>query len=158
MWIGTEAGLLKYDGSKFHLISNGLPGNRIADILIDDNGLWLCTDNGLANMTDDGIKVVIPIGIESLTYEGLQSISRSNDGIYFIGAANGVYLYDPNSFRTITSYEGMPVPNNWVQGVLDIALDKDGFLWAATGSNGVYKLSDDLIVENFNKTNSPMRF
>ena len=96
MWIGTEAGLLKYDGSKFHLISNGLPGDRIADILIDDNGLWLCTD-GLANMIDDGIKVVIPIGIESLTYEGLQSISRSNDGIYFIGAANGVYLYDPNS-------------------------------------------------------------
>ena len=158
MWIGTEAGLLKYDGSKFHLISNGLPGNRIADILIDDNGLWLCTDNGLANMIDGGIKVVIPIGIESLTYEGLQSISRSNDGIYFIGSSNGVYLYDPNSFRTITSYEGMPVPNNWVQGVLDIALDKDGFLWAATGSNGVYKLSDDLIVENFNKTNSPMRF
>ncbi len=158
MWIGTEAGLLKYDGSKFHLISNGLPGNRIQDILIDDNGLWLCTDNGLANMIDGGVKVVIPIGIESLTYEGLQSISRSNDGIYFIGAANGVYLYDPNSFRSITSYEGMPVPNNWVQGVLDIALDKDGFLWAATGSNGVYKLSDDMIVENFNKTNSSMQF
>ena len=159
MWIGTEAGLLKYDGSKFHLFSkeDGLPGSNISDIVIDDSGLWLCTGNGLANMNNNGITVVIPLGIDGLTYEGLQSISRSNDGIYFIGGANGVYLYDPNSFRTITSYEGMPIPNHWTQGTLDIALDKEGFLWAATGS-GIYKLNDDMIVQSFNKTNSEMRF
>jgi len=158
MWIGTEGGLLKYDGSKFHIYTtnNGLPSKNISDILIDDNGLWLCTSYGFVNMINDGTKVIVPIGGEGLSYENIQSISRSNDGIYFIGSANGVFLYDPNSFRTITSYEGMPIPNNWTQGILDIALDREGFLWAASGRGGVYKLNDDKIIENFNKDNSEL--
>ncbi|SVD04741.1 uncharacterized protein METZ01_LOCUS357595, partial [marine metagenome] len=160
MWIGTHGGLLKYDGSKFHIYRqvNGLPRNTVNDILIDDNGLWVCTSNGLVNMQDKGIKVIVPLGKNGLTYEGVQSISKSNDGIYFIGSANGVFLYDPNSFRTITSYEGMPIPGHWTRGIHDIALDRDGFLWAASGNGGVYKLNDDMIVENFNKDNSELPF
>ena len=101
-------------------------------------------------MQNDGIKAIVPLEKGGLEYEFIQSISKSNDGIYFIGAANGVFLYDPDSFRSITSYEGMPIPNNWTRGIHDIALDRDGFLWAVSGWEGVYKLNEEMIVEHFN--------
>jgi signal transduction histidine kinase/CheY-like chemotaxis protein/ligand-binding sensor domain-containing protein len=159
MWIGTHGGLLRYDGSKFHIYrtSDGLAANNVSDILIDENGVWVCTSNGLMLVKDDGMKVVTPFeGNIGLGYQSIQSISKSNDGIYFIGTGNGVFLYDPNSFRTISSHEGIPTPSNWTRGILDIALDRDGFLWAASGSNGVYKLNNEIIIENFNKTNSEL--
>ena len=43
IWIGTNNGLLKYDGSKFSHIADvaGLPAPVVNDILIDDSGLWV---------------------------------------------------------------------------------------------------------------------
>ena len=51
IWIGTVGGLLKYDGSKFSIYrqSDGLPSNNVNDILVDNNGVWICTNGGLTN-------------------------------------------------------------------------------------------------------------
>ena len=73
---------------------------------------------------------------------GITSISKSRDGIYFVGG-DGIKLYDPNSLRTITSYEGMPVPANWTRGIFDLLLDKDGSLWAASAWNGCLLYTSD---------------
>ena len=161
IWIGTNDGLLKYDGSKFHPFTHvdGLPGSTIYDILIDDNGLWVCTNNGLVNIYNNICRPIITSdkGI-GLGFENIQSISKSKDGIYFVGTSNGEVLYDPNSFRTIESTEGMPIPPNWTRGILDLDLDRDGFLWAASGYNGIYKLDNEIIIKNYNNTNSVIRW
>jgi ligand-binding sensor domain-containing protein len=157
MWIGTEGGLLKYDGSKFHIMRNsdGLPNNWVRDILIDDNGIWACTGWGLVNIKDDIIKTIVPIDKKiNLSFQFIDSISKSKDGIYFIGTGNGVLFYDPTSFRKITSHEGLPIPNNWTRGILDLKLDRNGHLWAASGWDGIYKLSDEIILDHFNTENS----
>ena len=158
IWIGTLGGLLKYDGSKFNIWrrSNGLPSNNINDIYIDNNGVWVCTQNGLVNYNNGGFKVITTLDEKSDGLTGLYgttAISKSRDGIYFIGG-EGVRMYDPNSLRTITAYEGMPTPNNWTNGIHDVKVDKDGYLWAASGWNGIYKISGEIILENFNKENS----
>ncbi|MBT3589209.1 MAG: response regulator [Candidatus Marinimicrobia bacterium] len=158
IWIGTLGGLLKYDGSKFHMYtkSDGLPSNNINDILIDNNGIWICTNSGLANFNNGGFKVITTLDVKSDGLTGLYgttAISKSRDGIYFIGG-QGVSLYDPNSLKTISAYDGMPVPNNWTNGISDIELGKDGYLWVTSGWNGIYKLSGEVIIENYNINNS----
>ena len=90
IWIGTIGGLLKYDGSKFQLfrVSDGLPSNNVNDILVDNNGVWICTNGGLANFKDGGFKVITSLDEKSDGLTGLYgttAISKSRDGIYFIG-------------------------------------------------------------------------
>ena len=49
LWIGTANGLFRYDGSRFRLYSEGLPGKRITSMLTTPDGtLWVATDKGLA--------------------------------------------------------------------------------------------------------------
>jgi len=158
IWIGAVGGLLKYDGSKFTIYrqSDGLPSNNINDILVDNNGVWICTNGGLANFNNGGFKIITTLDEKSDGLTGLYgttAISKSRDGIYFIGGA-GIRMYDPNSLRTITTYEGMPVPNNWTSGITDLLLDKDGSLWAASLWNGIYKINGEIITKNYNKENS----
>ena len=158
IWIGAVGGLLKYDGSKFTIYrqSDGLPSNNINDILVDNNGVWICTNGGLANFNNGGFKIITTLDEKSDGLTGLYgttAISKSRDGIYFIGGA-GIRMYDPNSLRTITTYEGMPVPNNWTSGITDLLLDKDGSLWAASLWNGLYKINGEIITKNYNKENS----
>ena len=156
VWIGTLGGLLKYDGSQFTLINerDGLQDNSITELYSDDDGLWVGTDNGLVNIKNGIIKTIVPIEKNGLRFENIQSISKSSDGVYFIGTANGVSLYDPNSFRKMTSLEGMPIPPNWTSGILDLKFDKDGFLWAASGINGLLKIKNERIEKVFNTENS----
>ena len=158
IWIGTVGGLLKYDGSKFEIYrkSDGLPDNNINDILVDNNGVWICTNGGLANFNNGGFKIITTLDEKSDGLTGLYgttAISKSRDGIYFIGG-EGIRMYDPNSLRTITTYEGMPVPDNWTSGITDLLLDKDGSLWAASLWNGIYKINGEIITKNYNKKNS----
>ena len=156
VWIGTLGGLLKYDGSQFTLINerDGLQDNSVTEIYSDDDGLWIGTDGGLVNIKNGIIKTVVPIEKNGLRFENIQSISKSSDGVYFIGTANGISLYDPNSFRKMTSLEGMPIPPNWTTGILDLKFDKDGFLWAASGVNGLLKIKNERIERVFNTKNS----
>ena len=158
IWIGTVGGLLKYDGSKFSIYrqSDGLPSNNVNDVLVDNNGVWICTNGGLTNYNNGGFKLITTLDEKSDGLTGLYgttAISKSRDGIYFIGG-EGIRLYDPNSLRTITTYEGMPVPPNWTRGITDLLLDKDGSLWAASLWGGIYKINGEIITENFNKKNS----
>ena len=62
----------------------------------------------MVNIKNGIIKTIVPIEKNGIRFENIQCISKSTDGVYFIGTANGVSLYDPNSFRKMTSLEGMP--------------------------------------------------
>ena len=103
---GTWAGIVKYDGSSFSItdMKGALPSNFVQDILIDDNKMWVATNKGLTVIDQQGGKIIIPIEKDQLLQEDIQSISKSRDGVYFVGTSTGVYLYDPYSFQTITSY------------------------------------------------------
>ena len=155
IWIGTSGGgLLKYDGTSFEQFTtnDGLPSNSIRDILVDEHGLWICTSNGLANMKDGKFKIITSLNQE-VSFEDLHCISKSKDGVYFIGAEEGVVVYDPFSFQTISSHEGIKIPINWTRGIKALKYDKDGILWAG-GIHGLYKIQDGIVSKIFNSQNS----
>ncbi len=50
LWIGTDSGLVKYDGSSFTIYTSeeGLPDNNIMDIATNDNKtIWVISDSGV---------------------------------------------------------------------------------------------------------------
>ncbi|MDA8556742.1 hypothetical protein N9K77_00935 [bacterium] len=70
-----------------------------------------CLVNGLANLKDNKIKIITSLKHE-IDFEDLHCISKSKDGVYFIGAPEGVVVYDPFSFQTISSNEGIIIPGD----------------------------------------------
>ncbi|MEW6210351.1 MAG: two-component regulator propeller domain-containing protein [Acidobacteriota bacterium] len=60
MWLGTDAGLVRYDGRRVQRISaEGPLANRIRAIKLDlDGALWIATDAGAARVIDDDIKLI----------------------------------------------------------------------------------------------------
>ena len=64
--------------------------------------------------------------------EGFFSINKSNDGVYFVGTTSGLYLFDPNSFDIISNKQGIVNSNTWFRGIMDLEIDSDGVMWAAS--------------------------
>ena len=155
IWLGTNGGLLKFDGIKFKQYSNinGLPSNKINDILFDNNGLWLATDKGLVNMKNETFKTIISNDINGLKNIKTTSVSKSKDGVYFITSeVDGVYVYDPNSFISIEESEGLKSNEN----ISDMKMDNEGYLWAG-GLNGLYKIDNGIVIKHFDKKNSGLK-
>ena len=155
IWLGTNGGLLKFDGIKFKAYStmNGLPSDIINDILFDNNGLWLATDKGFVNMKNETFKTIISNELNGLKDIKTTSISKSKDGVYFITSeVDGVYVYDPISFNSISESEGLKSNEN----INDIKMDSEGYLWAG-GLNGLYKIDNGIVINHFDKKNSGLK-
>lgn len=107
LWIGTTAGLYKYDLSKqtmkgFHE-KDGLPNDKIWSIAVDDKGrIWATSNRGLIRLKE------LPNGkfnIRAYTIDdGLPSnefnmavVATDSKGSYYFGTPNGVVYFHPDS-------------------------------------------------------------
>ena len=63
-------------------------------------------------------------------------------------------FYGTNSFDIISNKQGIANSNTWFRGIMDLEIDSDGVMWAASGNNGVYKIVNNKIVKTYNTRNS----
>ena len=95
LWIGTYAGLYRYNGSEFvHM--DGLDQIRNVNCLYVDNEgrLWIGTnDNGVAIVIDEEVANVINT-TNGLPSESIKSIVQGSTGEYYIGTSDGIVTYD----------------------------------------------------------------
>jgi signal transduction histidine kinase/ligand-binding sensor domain-containing protein len=142
LWIGTEDGVYKYDGTTFtHLTTNnGLSGNRVFSVLEDrDGNLWFGTiGNGVTKYDPDGndggafTHYAIGNGLNDVT---IHSMLQDRQGNIWFGTGNGgVNKFDGKEFIHYTIENGLP--SNEVNSMLE---DNDGNLWFGT-SNGLSKM------------------
>ncbi len=137
LWVGTEAGLLRFDGVRFAPwtapAGKRLPSQRIYSLLgADDGSLWIGTGRGLAHWKD-GVLVTyptVPDFIESILQDlqGTIWIVRSGvrdqqGGLCKIADAGAVRCYGPSD----------GIPFIYAQA---IARDTSGNLWVGS-SNGI---------------------
>jgi ligand-binding sensor domain-containing protein len=140
VWIGTNKGLIKWDGSSYSFMStyNGktLPDVRVTCIRRDGNNrLWVGArgTNHVAWIDDNGLhNLALLNGRDS---SNIKEIFQDRRGyIWFATESDGLVCYDgivPRSFRT-----GDGLPEDKIRAIGE---DKDGNLWFGLENKGVVK-------------------
>ncbi len=144
LWIGTEDGLNRYDGSAVKVYRSGpdpssLSENWISALTEDAAGtLWVGTLNGL-NRYDRGKDAFTrfrnnPADPGSLRHNSITVIREDRSGRLWIGTdGGGLSLFDRAAGR-FRAYVHDPADPSSLAGasVFDIRPTADGFLWLAT--------------------------
>ncbi len=108
LWIGTYAGLFRYNGREFKLMNEYEMIRNVNCIKVDSrNRIWAGTnDNGLA-VIEDG---VIIAGIDSsggLDADSVRSITPAENGKFYIGTSAGMCIVrlEKNGIRLIKTFK-----------------------------------------------------
>jgi len=128
LWVGTTAGLFRFDGLSFRHIADRegrfLGVNALAATA--DGSVWACTDESLLRW-HDGLDVVAH-------RSGLDCNTLLGDGnsLWVAGAGGLVKLVDGKQILGLTG----------LTGIVALALDKEGVLWFG-GQAGLGRLVDE---------------
>ena len=106
LWIGTDNGLFRYDGSTFHGYghSDGLPNTEILSLAESSSGtLWIGTNSGLAQASGEHFQS-IATGEDG----GINSIGFDSTGSVYLEQDNGLLRGEPTArglyhFHTIVA-------------------------------------------------------
>ncbi len=147
IWIGTDAGVCRYDGGQFIYFGPGkdstsISHNSVWTVCGDSNGvLWAGTMDGL-NRYDPATRSFKKhyhndADSLSLSHSNIHSIFVDQRGTLWVGTANGLNEFDrarntwaryyPNTGDTTSPGE------NYINAILE---DRQGTLWIAAGGTG----------------------
>ena len=133
LWIGTEAGLARFDGSGFRVLntqnSPGLIDSEIRRLLsAHDGSLWISTGGGLCRMDRGKITAENSYGLPDRPRVMFED---SRNQIY-VGGRTGLFLRDNSG--TFSAAAGLPDTS-----VTAVTEDSEGRIWVAT-EKGVCEL------------------
>ncbi len=91
MWIGTYAGLYRYNGSEFVHMSDLKGVKNVNSLYVDDNDrVWIGTnDNGVAIMENETVIDIIN-SEDGLPSDSIKAVTQGSDGVYYIGTSSGI--------------------------------------------------------------------
>ncbi|TLX77649.1 GAF domain-containing protein [Labilibacter sediminis] len=152
MWLGTSgSGLFKYGGDLFVAFNrqSGLGGDIVRAIFQDSKGnFYLGDDNNTISIFDgESVKNIEKTeGVE--IGQARKFIELSNDRL-LIGALNGLFEYDHNTFKDVSSRYGL----NQQMPIIDLLQD-NGDLWVAIYGLGLLKYEKSGRSQWYNPENS----
>ncbi|HUA19543.1 MAG TPA: two-component regulator propeller domain-containing protein [Bryobacteraceae bacterium] len=134
LWIGTESGLYRYDGSRFWQFgaAEGLPNGFIRALTLDRDGrLWVGTRDGVAFQGG-------PHGFSSVTYQGQNlktpynsALASAPDGrIYAVTQFGLLVIQSPDGGH---SFRASPVGQLDNDSVTSVLIKPDGSIIAGCG-------------------------
>ena len=140
LWFGTDGGgVSRYDGKTFlnFTTQDGLVNNSVWSIhQTPDGALWFGGRwGGLSRYDGDGF-VNFTDGLEFV-----HTIDGDPDGNLWLGTTEGVFRYDGNQFKNLTTKDGLAE-----NGVWTIHCDPAGVIWAGTFTSGISRYDGKLSV------------
>ncbi|MCR5118929.1 MAG: HD domain-containing protein [Lachnospiraceae bacterium] len=93
LWIGTYAGLYRYNGREFRWIDNYESVKNVNCLYVDEEGrLWIGTnDNGLSIVIREKIVNVVEQS-DGLPSNSVRCIVRATDGYYYVGTTSSLQV------------------------------------------------------------------
>ena len=101
VWLGTEAGLVRFDGIGFQVFdrnsSPSLPGNDVSSLLeAQDGGLWVGTNEGLARWKDGTIRAYSTQ--DGLPGNGIRALAEEKSGGIWVYTDQGLARLSGDKF------------------------------------------------------------
>ncbi|MBO4809608.1 MAG: HD domain-containing protein [Lachnospiraceae bacterium] len=98
LWIGTYAGLYRYNGREFRWIDDYESVKNVNCLYVDEEGrMWIGTnDNGLSITIREEIVNVLDTS-DGLPSNSVRSIIRGSDGFYYIGTTSSMQIIVMNN-------------------------------------------------------------
>ncbi len=137
IWIGSEAGLVSFDGETFsepmQVIAKKLSHHFIEDLHVDDEGLlWIVTFGGGVTMYDGETWDYLFPSETGLPANNVYGLLEDSAGNIWVGTSLGVAKFDGRAWETFIP-DNSGLAYRYVNG---LAEDRDGNIWMSTLSGG----------------------
>jgi ligand-binding sensor domain-containing protein/serine phosphatase RsbU (regulator of sigma subunit) len=151
IWIGTQAGLNKFNGYNFDLYTNdkknknSLGFDDITSLFEDkENRIWVGTSNGLNTIDKVKNKISRKQLLLDSTYEnvttGILSINQNLNGRIMLGGYDGKFFIGESN-----SSEFKNINTDIKEAIFSIVNDKQNNSWLGTDGNGLYILRNNSV-------------
>lgn len=155
VWIGTDHGLRRYDGTRFksyiHIDgdSTSLNENTVRKIIPARNGcLWVSTADGVHcySPQSDSFRL---IGLQGLDFHGyiLDMVADGQDGVWFLVAGVGLYHV---AFNDVEAQRLFTPDSHMIDIMRKLTIDRNGDLWICAENKDMiirYSVTDGSITE-----------
>ncbi len=140
LWIGTYAGLYRYNGREFTWMDNYESVRNVNCLYVDEEGrLWIGTnDNGLSICINERISNVVDQA-RGLPSNSVRAIIQSSDGYYYVGTTGSMQILTlKNGLRRVNTLREVNYADK-------IAADDAGHVAAVTSDGRLFLMQKGVI-------------
>ena len=153
LWIGTYAGLYRYNGREFRWVDNYESVKNVNCLYVDEEGrLWIGTnDNGLAIVIREKVVNVLDES-SGLPSNSVRCIIRASDGYYYVGTTGSLQILMMNN--------GLKAANTLqeVNYADSIAADQRGHVAAIASGGRLFLIKEGSIQSSLELTDGEDQF
>lgn len=162
MWFGIESyGLCRYDGHSFIVYKNrindptSISNDFVTSFCEDSTGnLWIGTRSGLNYFNRKEERFIRylhdPNDPNTIAHDHIHDVKLDNEGFVWLASDNGINLFDPRK-ETFKHFSLQNGNSGTVVRALCLYIDKFNNVWAGTRSDGLFKISKQVITEDIKK-------